>query len=70
MRSGAVIVREVRGQDATQVRLAKNDDMVKALAPHRADEPFHERILPRTLGRCEAFIACDAASVKRIRETR
>ena len=26
MRSGAVIVREVRGQDATQVAFAQNDD--------------------------------------------
>ena len=46
MRSCAVIVREVRGQDATEVLLAENDDMVEALAPHGANEPFHDRILP------------------------
>jgi hypothetical protein len=32
MRSGAVIVREVAGQDAVQVRLAQNEDMVQTLA--------------------------------------
>src|SRR5262249_12311541 len=31
MRSCAVIVREVRGQDATQVAFAQNDDMIEAL---------------------------------------
>ena len=34
--------------------------MVEALAPHRADEPFHEGILPRTLGRREDFIDAHA----------
>src|SRR6266566_2142184 len=33
-----VIVREVRGEDASQVPLAENDDMVQTLAPDRADE--------------------------------
>jgi hypothetical protein len=56
MGSGAVIVRAVRGQNATQVPLAENGDMVEALSPHRAAEPFHERILPRTVGRREDFI--------------
>jgi len=51
MRSCAVIVREVRGQDATQVAFAQNDDMIEALTPDRADEPFRKRILPRAL-RC------------------
>ena len=39
MRSGAVIVREVRGQDkdATQVAFAQNDDMIEALPPDRTD---------------------------------
>ena len=55
MRSGAVIVREVRGQDATQVAFAQNDDMIEALPPDRADEPFHERILPRAVGGREHF---------------
>ena len=48
VRSRAVVVREIPGQDATQVLLAENDDMVEALASHRADEPFRERILPTT----------------------
>ena len=52
MGSGAVIVREVRGQDATQVAFAQNDDMIEALTPDRTDEPFHERILPRFAPAC------------------
>jgi hypothetical protein len=45
--AGPVIVRKVRGQDASQVSLAENDDMVQALASHRADEALREGILPR-----------------------
>src|SRR6516164_11425521 len=52
MRSCAVIVREVRGQDATQVAFAQNDDMIEALPPDRTDEPFHERILPSSAPAC------------------
>ena len=55
MRSCAVIVREVRGQDATEVAFAQNEDMIEALAPDRTDEPFHERILPGALGGREHF---------------
>jgi len=35
---GAVIVREVHGQDATQVAFAQNDDMIEAVTPDRTDE--------------------------------
>src|SRR6516162_9984166 len=31
--------------------------MVEAVAKSRSDEPFHEWILPRTLGRCEVLTA-------------
>ena len=34
---------------------AQNDDMIEALPPDRADEPFHERILPRAVGSREHF---------------
>ena len=50
MRASPVIVREVRGQDASQMPLAENDSMVEALASHRADEPLREGILPRAVG--------------------
>ena len=36
--------------------LTEDDDMVEAIAPHRADEPFHEGILPRTVGCREDFL--------------
>jgi len=53
--SGTVIVGEVAGQDAAQVPLAKNKDMVQALAADRADEPFREGILPRAVGGRQHF---------------
>jgi len=50
-----VIVREVRGEEASQVPLAQNDDMVQALAPDRADESLREGILPRAVRGRENF---------------
>lgn len=61
VRSRPVIVREVMGEDTAQVPFAEDKDMIEALAPHRADQPLHERILPRTVGRCEDFIDGDQA---------
>jgi hypothetical protein len=34
--------------------------MVEALAPHRSDKPFHERVLPRTVGCHEDFTDAQA----------
>ena len=55
MSSSAVIVREVRGQDASQMPLAEHDDMLQALASHRADEPLDEGVLPGAVRRREDF---------------
>src|SRR5258708_19360865 len=63
MRASPVIVREVRGQDASQMPLAENDSMVEALASHRADEPLREAILPRAVGRLEDFVDPPCPSV-------
>jgi len=35
--------------------LAKNDDMIEALAADRADESLREGILPRAVRRCQDF---------------
>jgi hypothetical protein len=56
MSAGLVVVGEVRGQDTAQVPLAGNDDMVQTLAPDRADEPLHERVLPRAVRRRENLL--------------
>jgi hypothetical protein len=53
--SRPVIVRDVAGQDAAQVRLTKDEDMIQTLAPDRADEPLREGVLPRTVGRRQDF---------------
>src|SRR5262249_50100416 len=50
-----MIVGEVRGQDASQMPFAENDDMLQALAAHRADEPLDERVLPGAVRRREDF---------------
>ncbi len=41
-----VIVGEVAGEDAVQVALAEDEDVIQTLTPHRADEALRERILP------------------------
>src|SRR4029077_18648988 len=56
MRAGPVIVREVRGQDASQVPLGENDDMVQATTAHRAKETLREGILPRAAWGREDFL--------------
>jgi hypothetical protein len=50
-RSGSVVVTGVIFQNATQVRLAQDDDVVDTLTPDRSDQPFGETILPRRGGR-------------------
>src|SRR6516164_5414758 len=55
VRPSAMIVREVRGQDAAQMPLAEHDHMVEALAAHGADEAFRKWILPGTARRRENF---------------
>ena len=52
----AMVVREVRGQNAPQMPLAENDNMVYALTSHRADESLREGILPRALWRRENLL--------------
>ena len=37
------------------MRLAQDDEIVDALAPDRADQPFGKAILPRR-GRCRRFV--------------
>jgi hypothetical protein len=44
---GSVIVLEVLAQDASQVLLAKNDDVVEAVPPNGTDHALAVRVLPR-----------------------
>jgi hypothetical protein len=55
MGSCAVIVGEVRRQDAPQMPFAENNEMVQALASHRADKPLGKRVLPGAVRRREDF---------------
>ena len=60
MRSSAVIVGEVAGQDAAQMVFAQDKDMIEALSPDRTDQPLRERILPRAVRRRDDFIDAQA----------
>jgi hypothetical protein len=48
MRSGPMVVPDVRGEDAPKMRLVDDDDVVETLASDGSDQAFYERILPRT----------------------
>ena len=51
-----MVVGEIAGQDAAEVSLAEDEHVIQALAPDRADEPLHERVLPRALRRGEKLL--------------
>ncbi len=46
MRSGSVLIIEVRNKDPSQMSFIQDDHVVQAFAPHAADQAFHIRILP------------------------
>ena len=56
IRASSVIVRDVAGQDATQVVFAEDENMMQTLAPDRPDEPLREGILPRAVRGREDFL--------------
>ena len=47
MSSGLVVVNQVGVQDATQVPLVENDNVIQALSTDRADYPLNVPVLPR-----------------------
>src|ERR1700736_1753738 len=47
MCSNVVVIASIGSQDAAQMRLAHDDEMVNTLAPDRSDQPFGKAILPR-----------------------
>ncbi len=46
-----VVIISIGSQQATQVLLFEDDDMIEALSTDRPDEPFNARILPGRAGR-------------------
>ncbi len=50
MRSGSVVIIEVRNKDPSQMPFIQDDHVVQALASDRADDSFNVRILPRGSG--------------------
>lgn len=47
MRAGSVVVIDVRRQDAAQVALVEDDEVIQTLATYRTDDPLDVRVLPR-----------------------
>ncbi len=61
MRARAVIIGDVRRKDPPQLRLVEDDDVVEALSPDGADDPFDERAFGSRLSWwCRRMTACDA----------
>ena len=50
-----VVVGDVGFEDAAEVGLAEDDDMIETLPPYRADQPFDVSVLPRR-SRCRRSI--------------
>ena len=55
MGSDVVVIASIGFQDAAQMRLAQDDEMVDTLAPDRSDQPFGKAILPRR-GWCSRLV--------------
>jgi hypothetical protein len=47
MRAGVLVVVAVRGQDAAQVALVEDHDVIQTLATNRTDYALNARVLPR-----------------------
>ena len=46
MRAGPIVIASIGFQDATQMHLAQDNDVVHTLTPGRSDQPFGKAILP------------------------
>ena len=58
-----MVVGEIAGQDAAEVSLTEYKHVIQTLTADRADEPLHERVLPRAPRRGENLLdphACHA----------
>src|SRR5215203_4423313 len=47
MRSDFIVIKSIGSQDAAQMRLAQDDQMIHTLAPDRSDQSFGKAVLPR-----------------------
>ena len=57
-----MVVLEVLTQDPEQMRLAQHDEVIKAFASDRSDQPLGISVLPRRSG-CSQHL-CDAHAAK------
>ena len=52
VRSGPMVVIEIRSKDSAQRAFIEHDHMVETFPPNGANHPFHVRSLPRRPGHC------------------
>src|SRR5712691_1338546 len=55
MRAGALVIVDIRGQDAAQVALVEDHDVIETLAANRTDHALDVRVLPRRAWRRDDF---------------
>ena len=56
MRARLMVIDEVSDQDAAQVPLAEDEDVIQALASDRTDQTLHERVMLGAVRRGENFL--------------
>jgi len=56
VRARLMVIDEVAVQDAAQVPLAEDENVIQALASDRTDQALHERVLPGAVRRREDFV--------------
>ena len=56
MCSRLMVIGEVAGEDAVEVTLAEDENVMKTLAPDRTDQALRKGVLPRAVRRCEHLL--------------
>ncbi len=52
MRTGTVVIVDVRGEHTLEMPLVEDQDLVQTFLPNRTDPPFSKRMCIRRLNRC------------------
>src|SRR4051794_17726340 len=65
MRSCHIVILRIRTKHMAQVSLAEDDEVIKALASNRADQPFGVAVLPRRSRCCWSVTNTDGTKLAR-----
>lgn len=64
MRTGAVVVIDITAEGAFEMLGVKDDEVVQALPPNRADQSLSVRVLPGTLRRRQDFFDSERSNFR------